>query len=323
MRGLPAAKDEGRAALMPYMMAGYPDLETSRAVAESYAEYGADLVELGVPFSDPLADGPTIHAAATAALKRARRWTRRWRFASRFPSGCRSSSWSTPTWCWPTAVPRRSPSGRWRLAPLGRSCRTCRWRKRSRCGRSLPTWALALVPLVAPTTPAERRARICAAAQGFVYVVSTVGTTGERDELPPQLGDLVVATKAEARGSRGRRLRYRHAGSGCSGRRGRRRRDHRQPSGPCGWRGGWPRGRGRGRRLLPARFSRGARWAETATARMDRIPAAWEWSSHSFSPSRPRPSSTRARSGRRRRRPRLLRHPGDRRHDPRPAAELR
>ncbi len=52
-----AAKDEGRAALMPYMMAGYPDRETSLAVAEAYAE-SADLVELGVPFSDPLADGP-------------------------------------------------------------------------------------------------------------------------------------------------------------------------------------------------------------------------------------------------------------------------
>jgi tryptophan synthase alpha chain len=54
------------------------------------------------------------------------------------------------------------------------------------------------VPLVAPTTPAERRARICAAAQGFVYVVSTVGTTGERDEIPAQLSELVEATKAEA-----------------------------------------------------------------------------------------------------------------------------
>ena len=62
------ARDEGRAALMPYMMAGFPDRETSLAVAAAYAESGADLVELGVPFSDPLADGPTIHAAATAAL---------------------------------------------------------------------------------------------------------------------------------------------------------------------------------------------------------------------------------------------------------------
>ena len=54
---------------MPYMMAGYPDRETSLAVAAAYADSGADLIELGVPFSDPLADGPTIHAAATAALE--------------------------------------------------------------------------------------------------------------------------------------------------------------------------------------------------------------------------------------------------------------
>ena len=54
---------------MPYMMAGFPDRETSLAVAAAYADAGADLIELGVPFSDPLADGPTIHAAATAALR--------------------------------------------------------------------------------------------------------------------------------------------------------------------------------------------------------------------------------------------------------------
>ena len=53
---------------MPYMMAGFPDRETALAVAAAYADSGADLIELGVPFSDPLADGPTIHAAATAAL---------------------------------------------------------------------------------------------------------------------------------------------------------------------------------------------------------------------------------------------------------------
>jgi len=63
-----AAREEGRSALMPYLMGGFPDAETSLAVAESYAEAGADLIELGVPFSDPLADGPVIHAAATRAL---------------------------------------------------------------------------------------------------------------------------------------------------------------------------------------------------------------------------------------------------------------
>ena len=53
---------------MPYMMGGFPDRETSAAVAEAYADAGADLVELGVPYSDPLADGPVIHAAGTRAL---------------------------------------------------------------------------------------------------------------------------------------------------------------------------------------------------------------------------------------------------------------
>src|SRR5919106_4840404 len=62
------ARDEGRAALMPYLMGGFPDQDAATAVAGAYADAGADLIELGVPFSDPLADGPTIHAADTAAL---------------------------------------------------------------------------------------------------------------------------------------------------------------------------------------------------------------------------------------------------------------
>ena len=57
-----------RAALMPYLMGGFPDLDTSRAIGLAYADAGADLVEMGVPFSDPLADGPVIHAAGTSAL---------------------------------------------------------------------------------------------------------------------------------------------------------------------------------------------------------------------------------------------------------------
>ena len=60
----------GRAALMPYLMGGFPDLETSRAIGVAYADGGADLVELGVPFSDPLADGPVIHAAGTPRCRR-------------------------------------------------------------------------------------------------------------------------------------------------------------------------------------------------------------------------------------------------------------
>src|SRR5207237_2988496 len=65
-----AFADSGkRAAFMPYLMGGFPDLLTSREIGLAYAAAGADLIELGVPFSDPLADGPVIHAAAVAALR--------------------------------------------------------------------------------------------------------------------------------------------------------------------------------------------------------------------------------------------------------------
>ena len=68
--GFAAARADGRAAaLMPYLMGGFPDLETSLRIGLAYAESGADLIELGVPFSDPLADGPVVHAAGTAALR--------------------------------------------------------------------------------------------------------------------------------------------------------------------------------------------------------------------------------------------------------------
>ena len=73
---------------------------------------------------------------------------------------------------------------------------------------------LALVPLVAPTTPAERRARICAVARGFVYVVSTVGTTGERAEVPASLAQLVADDQGRRRGPGRGRLRDRHARAG-------------------------------------------------------------------------------------------------------------
>ena len=73
---------------MPYLMAGFPDVETSVRIAIAYADTGADLIELGVPFSDPLADGPVIHAAATAALEGGAKVHQSWKPAR----GSRSSS---------------------------------------------------------------------------------------------------------------------------------------------------------------------------------------------------------------------------------------
>jgi len=193
-----AAKGEGRAALMPYMMAGYPDRETALAVANAYAGSGADLVELGVPFSDPLADGPTIHAAATAALKAGTT-------LDTALEVCEAIADRVPVVFMVYANMVLAHGGAEAFAeralavgaagaivpdlPLGEA---------EPVREAFSAAGLALVPLVAPTTPAERRARICAAAQGFIYVVSTVGTTGERDEVPAELTDLVAATRSEA-----------------------------------------------------------------------------------------------------------------------------
>jgi tryptophan synthase alpha chain len=193
-----AAQAENRAALMPYLMAGYPDREASLAVADAYVDAGADLIELGVPFSDPLADGPTIHAAGTKALEAGAT-------VETALGVCESVAGRVPVVLMVYANMVLAQGGAAEFAgraaaagaaaailpdlPLGEA---------EEVRDAFAEAGIALVPLVAPTTPPERLARICAVARGFVYVVSTVGTTGERDAIPVALAKLVSATKAES-----------------------------------------------------------------------------------------------------------------------------
>jgi tryptophan synthase alpha chain len=184
-----------RAALMPYMMGGYPDLATSRAIGLAYAEAGADLVELGVPFSDPLADGPVIHAAGTVALRAGVTLSTVLEIArdlaahlpvvvmcysnpifsqglERFLDklvGARVSGLIVPDLPLEEATEVRP---------------ACRQR------------GLAFVPLVAPTTPAERLERIGAGASGFLYTVSLTGTTGERSAVAGGLETVIARAAA-------------------------------------------------------------------------------------------------------------------------------
>jgi tryptophan synthase alpha chain len=187
------AKDERRAALMPYMMAGFPDYETSVAVARTYADSGADLVELGVPFSDPLADGPVIHDAATRAL----------RAGTTLETAlgvCRQISADVPVipMCYANMVLAHGDGFAEMLAEAGAAGVIVPDLPLEESGpmhEALAAAGLALVPLVAPTTPKERRRRICESAEGFVYVVSDTRVTGEREELPLSLGELVAAAR--------------------------------------------------------------------------------------------------------------------------------
>ena len=191
------ARDEGRAALMPYLMGGFPSDDASAAIAAAYAEAGADLVELGIPFSDPLADGPVIHLAATRALAAGATLE-----SVLEVGGVIADRVPVVAMVYANMVLARGPeevAARFAEAGLaGAIVPDLPPEEAGALREALNRHGLALVPLVAPTTPGPRRREICAGAQGFVYLVSDTRTTGERDDLPSELADLVAATKADA-----------------------------------------------------------------------------------------------------------------------------
>ena len=185
------------AALMPYLMSGYPGHEASIEAVNAAADAGADLIELGVPFSDPLADGPVIHAAATRALA-----------AGATLEGvlaiCERVGQAVPVvpMVYANMALARGPSEFASLlagaGAAGAIVPDLPLEEAGEIREALSAAGIALVPLVAPTTPAERRRRICERAEGFVYVVSDTRVTGERDDLPEGLGELVRAVREEA-----------------------------------------------------------------------------------------------------------------------------
>jgi tryptophan synthase alpha chain len=184
-----------RAALMPYLMGGFPSIEESAAAGLAAADAGADLLELGVPFSDPLADGPVIHAAATDALA-----------AGATPHGvlgvCEQLAVRVPVVLMVYAnivLTAGAEAFALRAASAGASGLIVPDLPHDEAGEvraACDAEGLALVPLVAPTTTPERIASIGADARGFVYTVSLTGTTGERDQLPDGLPETVERVRA-------------------------------------------------------------------------------------------------------------------------------
>jgi tryptophan synthase alpha chain len=188
-----AFRDHGKtAALMPYLMGGFPDVETSVEAGFACAGSGADLIELGIPFSDPLADGPTIHAAATRALD-----------AGVTPGdvlgACERIAERIPVVLMVYANLALHEAFPDRAAAAGASGLIVPDLPHDEAGdlrAACDERGLDLVPLVAPTTTDERMRAIGADARGFVYTVSLTGTTGERDELPPGLRATVERVRA-------------------------------------------------------------------------------------------------------------------------------
>jgi tryptophan synthase alpha chain len=182
---------------MPYLMGGYPDLEASRAVGEACAEAGADLVELGVPFSDPLADGPVIHAAATEALARGAT-------LDGVLGVCEALADRLPVVLMVYANVVLAGGGESfarravQAGAAGLIVPDLPHDEAADLRAACDSAGIALVPLVAPTTPADRLGNIGADARGFVYTVSLTGTTGERADLPPELEQTVSRVREAA-----------------------------------------------------------------------------------------------------------------------------
>ncbi|NSW56159.1 MAG: tryptophan synthase subunit alpha [Armatimonadetes bacterium] len=187
------AADENRAALIVYVAAGDPDLEHTEAIVKTLAQSGADIVELGIPYSDPIADGPTIQEAGQRALAAGTTvqgvldCARRVRAATDIPFVIMT--------CF-------NPVVQYGLERFARAAVECGvqgvllsdlpvdesgdWNKIARSA------GLDTVYLAAPTTEPERRRLICRSSTGFVYVISRPGTTGVRQDLPEGLPALLA-----------------------------------------------------------------------------------------------------------------------------------
>jgi tryptophan synthase alpha chain len=189
-----AFADSGkRAALMPYLMGGFPDHATSVAIGHAYADAGADLVELGVPFSDPLADGPVVHAAGTQALAAGATFDSVMAVAREL-----SPRLPVVVMCYANLVVVRGPDAFCdAIAEAGASgaiVPDLPLEEAPAMREACEQRGLALVPLVAPTTPDARFEAIGRGARGFLYTVSSLGTTGERTGTA--FDDIVARAKA-------------------------------------------------------------------------------------------------------------------------------
>jgi tryptophan synthase alpha chain len=193
------AADDGRIALIPYIVAGYPDAETSLRIALAAADAGADLLEIGLPYSDPLADGATLQRASQVALSGGAT------FAASVALLERIAAARPDLPLIPMAYANQVIGG-------GDGAATARTLVAAGASgvivadltpdegepfeRLALEAGLAVVYLVAPTTQVARRARIAARSGGFLYCVSLVGVTGARANLPASVGKLISEVRA-------------------------------------------------------------------------------------------------------------------------------
>jgi tryptophan synthase alpha chain len=185
-------KSEKRKALMPFVTAGDPDLAFTAAVLKELVARGASLCEVGVPYSDPIADGPVIQASYTRALDK----------GVKLGGILKVLGETTPKLAAPVvtmvsyAIVYRHGVEKYcdeaRAAGVaGLIVPDLPVEESPQLAAICTKRELSLIQLVTPTTPRDRAIRICETSTGFVYYVSVAGITGERTQLPPDLVDNV------------------------------------------------------------------------------------------------------------------------------------
>jgi tryptophan synthase alpha chain len=193
-----AAKLENRAALIPYLTLGYPTVESSLALAEAVVSAGADILELGIPFSDPLADGPVIQKTTQTALQQGISTAR----CVEMAHGLRRRGIMVPL----VFMGYYNP-----ILAFGEEafCRACRDvevdglivpdlppEEGEGLVQACRAHGLALIYLLAPTSTEDRIRLVTEASQGYVYLVSVAGVTGAREHLPTDLNGFVDRVRA-------------------------------------------------------------------------------------------------------------------------------
>ena len=191
-----AARAQGRAALIGYLPVGYPDLAGSIDAARTLIDHGADMIELGLPYSDPVMDGPVIQKAAGAALARGNR-TRHVIEAVEALSGRGAailvmSYWNPILAYGPDAFARdlAGAGGAGVITPDLIPDEGADWIATSE------THEVDRIFLVAPSSPPDRLAHVVSHTRGFIYAASTMGVTGTRASVSAATEGLVERTRA-------------------------------------------------------------------------------------------------------------------------------
>jgi tryptophan synthase alpha chain len=202
MNGIERIKNafvKNRPAFMPYSVLGYPDRLGGLAIVQTLVEAGADLLELGVPFSDPLADGPTIQAATQKSLENGTTV----KDCLAMVGELRGQGIETPA----LLMGYINPILAYGLASFvadaaavgvdGLIVPDLPPEEAADLESACAEYGLALVYLLAPTSTPERIKLVAEKSQGFIYLVSLTGVTGARNELSPDLAGFVSRVRAQ------------------------------------------------------------------------------------------------------------------------------